>query len=469
MQLKLQRNSEPCQLLECSQNPSQEIDSIYSTSISSTSNGSKARISASSQITPRKKDSEFSLSTFSSTSFRAAKGADAKIPRRTFSNCSSRDASPSTNTSLPLKSAIIDLHTVKKVNDIPIPVSVPRNHVSHETTSSSRAANSNADSLSCDVSSSPSHVTRFLDHACKGLSQSIGVEIGPSRGISSNWDRGNSSSKQRQVGTVEKPAAGDASSTSTRYVTEKFERIMPPDHASTIENDKCEELASSSNDNGGVKYVRGVAVPLGKTRSLVERFEKRESFGRSAAKGPSRCSGREMELEDDSPICDHLLQTHDTIINALKSRLTKLQVVRHFWEFNGIKAAVDATVKLPDHSVQVDLVSVLRGKLDSLSLDVFVCLLPLLLGLVNSKTERHITVSLEMLCELVKVFGPVVASTISMVSSVGVDLHAEERFQRSKQCHKYFERIKQILPSVIRRGGLPAKHAQELNMLFRAS
>ncbi|KAK8960307.1 hypothetical protein KSP40_PGU013290 [Platanthera guangdongensis] len=456
---------------ECSRSPLRETDSIYSASISSTSNGSKARISASGQIAPRKKDSELPLSTFSSTSFRAARGVEtsAKIPRRTFSNCSSRDASPNTNTSLSLKSAIMDLHAVKKVKDISIPVSVPRNHVSSETTSSSRAANLNADLLGCDVSGSPSYVTRSLDHDSEGLSQSIVVEFGPSSGISSNWDRGNSSSKHRQVGTGEKPATGDASSSSTIYVAEKFERTMPPDRAATVENDKCEELASSSNGNGLVKYVRGVAVPLGKTRSLVERFEKRESFGHSATKEPVRGSGKEMALEDGSPICDRLLQTHDAFINSLKSRLTKLQVVRHFWEFNGINAAVDATVKLPDHSVQVDLVSVLRGKLDSLSLDGFLCLLPLLLGLVNSKTERHVTVSLEMLCELVKVFGPVVSSTRSTVSSVGVDVHAEERFQRSKQCHKYFERIIQILPSVVRSGGLPAKHAQELNMLFQAS
>ncbi|KAK8946613.1 hypothetical protein KSP39_PZI006880 [Platanthera zijinensis] len=248
-----------------------------------------------------------------------------------------------TKSNSPLVTGAVDyaVKTTEELEDISIPVSVPRNHVSRETTSSSRAANSNADLLVV-MYLAVQVMLRDLDHDSEALSQSIVVEFGPSSGISSNWDRGNSSSKHRQVGTGEKPDTGDASSSSTRYVAEKFERTMPPDRAATVENDKCEELASSSNGNGLVKYVRGVAVPLGKTRSLVERFEKRESFGHSATVS-----------------CDRLLQTHDAFINSLKSRLTKLQVVRHFWEFNGINAAVDATVKLPDHSVCIILAPLL--------------------------------------------------------------------------------------------------------------
>lgn len=41
---------------------------------------------------------------------------------------------------------------------------------------------------------------------------------------------------------------------------------------------------------------------------------------------------------------------------------------------------------------------------------------------------RHANISLEMLLKLVAVFGPVVRSTISAPPAVGVDLHAEQRF-----------------------------------------
>ncbi|KAH0470267.1 hypothetical protein IEQ34_001825 [Dendrobium chrysotoxum] len=452
---------------ECSQSPPKETDSIYSARVSLTSNGLKSRTSAVSQIAKKKLDSQFLSSTLNSTPFRAAKVAEtsARIPKRSVSIVSSRDTSPSTKSSILPNGHIMELHAVKKPQELSIPVIVPRNHVHRETTDGPRAVNSDADSLACDVIfGSPSHVGKSsCESGCQ--SQSVGMSFGSSGSISSDVRRGNYSSKSSQVGTDETPAAGDGNCSSIRYVAEKFERSMSLEQPGTVQTDQSEESVCSSNDHCSVKYVRGVAVQLGKTRSLVERFERRESFGHSATagssfetviifeygyKGPVLDSVRNKQYDDDNLICNLLSQNHDVFINSLKSRLTKLEAVRHFWEYNGIKAAVDAVVKLPDHSVQVDLVSVLRGKIDLFTLDLFCCLLPLLHGLVNSKTERHIIVSLEMLLELVKVFGPLVWSTISAASFVGVDLHAEERFQRSKQCHHHLERINQILPSVIK-------------------
>lgn len=101
--------------------------------------------------------------------------------------------------------------------------------------------------------------------------------------------------------------------------------------------------------------------------------------------------------------------------------------MRHFWERNDIKGAISAIRKLPDHSVgiywmslrvllilipvvlkvwsfslhfwssnndlimvqvQADVISVLLEKMDILTLDLFSCLLPVLLGLLDSKIER---------------------------------------------------------------------------------
>lgn len=42
--------------------------------------------------------------------------------------------------------------------------------------------------------------------------------------------------------------------------------------------------------------------------------------------------------------------------------------------------------------------------------------------------DRHTSLSLEMLLKLVAVFGSVVFATVSATPTVGVDLHAEQRF-----------------------------------------
>ncbi|KAL6573156.1 hypothetical protein OROMI_012772 [Orobanche minor] len=73
-----------------------------------------------------------------------------------------------------------------------------------------------------------------------------------------------------------------------------------------------------------------------------------------------------------------------------------------------------------------------------------------------------------MLLKLVVVFGPVITSTISSAPTVGVDLHAEKRLECCNKCHVELQKIQKSLPIVIRRGGLTARSAQELNCVIRA-
>ncbi|XVE87972.1 hypothetical protein DITRI_Ditri19aG0030900 [Diplodiscus trichospermus] len=142
----------------------------------------------------------------------------------------------------------------------------------------------------------------------------------------------------------------------------------------------------------------------------------------------SQISKGESIFANDGNLTESLTQKHDIFLSTLRSRLTKLQVVRHFWEKNDIKGAIGALRKLPDHSVQADVISVLMEKMEILTLDLFSGLLPVLMGLLDSKMERHVNVSLEMLLKLVAVFGPMIRSTVSAPRGVGVDLHAEQRF-----------------------------------------
>ncbi|KAJ6769774.1 KATANIN P80 SUBUNIT [Salix purpurea] len=180
-------------------------------------------------------------------------------------------------------------------------------------------------------------------------------------------------------------------------------------------------------------------------------------------------SGRDSTSANYKDVIEDLMQSHDLFLNTLKSRLTKLQVIRHFWERNDIKGAINALRKLPDYSVQVDVISVLMDKMEILNLDLFSCLLPVLVGLLDSKMERHANISLEMLLKLVAVFGPVIRSAVSSPPVVGVDLHAEQRRECCNQCFAQLQKIQQILPALARRGGLLTKSALELNLVLQRS
>ncbi|KAM7506116.1 hypothetical protein LguiB_005020 [Lonicera macranthoides] len=271
----------------------------------------------------------------------------------------------------------------------------------------------------------------------------------------------------------------------TTSVVETFEKVFTPRMPSSHEN--CAESVNSNKGTKSVKYVNGVAIVHGRTRSLVDRFEKREipnsdevpstdtaphTIPETAKASPmvnnqQQISGRESTSTNDDKVTEDLMQNHDSLLNTLQSRLTKLQVVRHFWERNDIKGAINALRKFPDHSVQADMVSVLVEKMEIFTLDLFSYLLPLLLGLLDSTNERHASVSLEMLVKLVALFGPVIHSSVSAPPAVGVDLHAEQRRECCNQCFIQLQKIQKTLPALVRRGGMLAKCAIELSLVLQ--
>ncbi|RZB82658.1 Katanin p80 WD40 repeat-containing subunit B1-like isoform B [Glycine soja] len=234
-----------------------------------------------------------------------------------------------------------------------------------------------------------------------------------------------------------------------KSVTDKFDKTLSPSRFS--EQTKCDESSLCKEEISPVKYVNGVAVVRGRTRSLVERFERRDKiqinedqttvflptinetrekvhnedqikasptpvvFERreripfnedrnnlpplpktisETDKSPNTVKVEPQIYKEDSnsaneeKIIEGLMQTHDATLSNLRSRLTKLQVVRHFWERNDIKGATNALRKLPDHSVQADVISVLVERMEIFTLDLFSCLLPVLTGLLDSKIER---------------------------------------------------------------------------------
>lgn len=104
----------------------------------------------------------------------------------------------------------------------------------------------------------------------------------------------------------------------------------------------------------------------------------------------------------------------------------EFQMVRHLWERNDIKGAITALKKLPDHSVsklyllivpdflflwthfkdavltrdvfliqvQADVVGVFSERMEIVTMDLFSCMLPILVGLLDSKMERYVEYSL---------------------------------------------------------------------------
>ncbi|XWS63239.1 hypothetical protein CRYUN_Cryun06bG0078500 [Craigia yunnanensis] len=188
----------------------------------------------------------------------------------------------------------------------------------------------------------------------------------------------------------------------------------------------------------------------GRTRSVVINWEKR---GRSSNyDGPTlsifqgnasvanmhsfnayKQRGYPPSVEKETPSASHedvvadVMEQHDQFISSMQSRLAKLQVVHRYWERNDVKGAISAMEKMDDHAVLADVMSIVTEKTDIVTLDICTYLLPLLSGLLGSDMDRHLSICLDMLLKLVRVFGSMVYSTLSASTPVGVDIDSEQR------------------------------------------
>ncbi|XP_047069575.1 katanin p80 WD40 repeat-containing subunit B1 homolog KTN80.4-like [Lolium rigidum] len=138
------------------------------------------------------------------------------------------------------------------------------------------------------------------------------------------------------------------------------------------------------------------------------------------------------------------------------------------WQRNDIRGVFAAMEKMSDHAVSADMASVMMEKSEAITLDLCTTVLPVLSDLLESKTDRHVAVSLELVVKLVRTFGAVIHSTVSASPScVGVDLQMEQRRERCNVCFIELEKVKNKLPFLTRRKGQAANTAQELILVFQ--
>ncbi|XP_061337361.1 katanin p80 WD40 repeat-containing subunit B1 homolog KTN80.4-like isoform X2 [Gastrolobium bilobum] len=173
-----------------------------------------------------------------------------------------------------------------------------------------------------------------------------------------------------------------------------------------------------------------------------------------------------ISASDEDSIAD-MMEQHDQFLSSMQARSAKLQVVFRCWERNGVKEVIGTMAKMDDHAVIADVVSIIMEKIDIVTLEIFSGLLPLLTDLLQSEMDRYLGTSLEMLLKLVRIFGSVIYSTLSATPSVGVDIEAEKRLERCNLCFIELEKVKRLLPSLMRRGGSIAKSAHELNLALQ--
>ncbi|XP_018484248.1 katanin p80 WD40 repeat-containing subunit B1 homolog KTN80.4 [Raphanus sativus] len=174
-----------------------------------------------------------------------------------------------------------------------------------------------------------------------------------------------------------------------------------------------------------------------------------------------------IESPSEDNIVEDIIGKHDQFVSSMQSRLAKLQVVRRYWERNDVKNTIGSMEKMADNAVTADVLGIITERNEIMTLDTCTSLLPILTALLGSDMDQHLSVSLDMLLKLVRMYGSPIYSSLSAPASVGVDIEAEQRIERYSRCFVELEKVKACLPSLSRRGGLVAKSVIELNLAFQ--
>ncbi|KAL0738481.1 hypothetical protein Bca4012_014691 [Brassica carinata] len=174
-----------------------------------------------------------------------------------------------------------------------------------------------------------------------------------------------------------------------------------------------------------------------------------------------------IESPSEDNIVEDIMGKHDQFVSSMQSRLAKLQVVRRYWERNDVKNTIGSMEKMADNAVTADVLGIITERNEIMTLDTCTSLLPILTALLGSDMDQHLSVSLDMLLKLVRMYGSPIYSSLSAPASVGVDIEAEQRIERYSRCFVELEKVKACLPSLSRRGGLVAKSVLELNLAFQ--
>ncbi|CAL9050171.1 unnamed protein product [Musa banksii] len=450
-------------------NPSTQTDNNIKSSMG------RLSISQSSEANAKETKPEASAASIPGTPQRTGTNAGVKTtttaptPVSTTSKRSSSKAQATTN-----------LQTINK-SDI-IPVIVPRTNPRVELSSDSTKVTGVGRTIPYDIQSKFANFRKVSNIRENSDKADMSIESGlvGNRNTEQNEYLGQTSISSANAVT-QLVTAGENNQDGVRRVITGRGRL----------NSFRESTANYDQENYNIKIekpkeVCPIDVPQrGRTRSIASNWERREcspSYEGPVSNNSSETMmatsslyslrGHNRFAEETVPASDEdsisiLLEKHDQFLNLTQSRLIKLQVVSRLWERNDVKGVVGAIEKMSDYAVSADVLGCLKDKGDIVTLDICTSLLPLLTGLLESNMDRHVGVSLGMLLTLVRIFGPVIHSTLSAGPSVGVDLQAEQRLERCNSCFIELEKVKHRISSMSRRGGSIAKAAQELNLALQ--
>jgi len=162
-------------------------------------------------------------------------------------------------------------------------------------------------------------------------------------------------------------------------------------------------------------------------------------------------------IENEVDLIDSLKLRNNVMETILTKRLNSIRYVHQMWDDTNVKASIEVLNELHDPAVTVDILKLLKFKLNMVNLEMCTILLPILKELLFEIYEDYIVTSCSIIKYLAKNFSDLIISNLKTdinFPSTGIDISREERIQRCKIAYQEFSEINMCLQDLKNSGGL---------------
>ena len=124
--------------------------------------------------------------------------------------------------------------------------------------------------------------------------------------------------------------------------------------------------------------------------------------------------------------------------------MSSIKVILNWWNKGNVTSALNALNMMNDMSVIMDVINYTfadNQKMDVLTYDHIVQILPHTTSLVNSKYETHISAGLKATSNILKAFGQQMIALKTTQVGTGVDLAREDRIKKCDLCVDQFHKF----------------------------